>query len=204
MNEAKQMLDKWLQEQVLGTYKELAEYLGVAQNTLDVWKQRGRIPEKNILKYTQLQENNKKTTVVRAEDNTISLPLVSNVKARGGSGNGLDGIDSFQVVDTMVISRAFLKTPPIGTIRVIGIEGYSMVPMLYPDTYVIFDENPEWRGDGLYILNWRNDLMVKLLQVDPYGRLHIKSVNKDYESWTVDPDDQSVFKIVGKVIRIII
>lgn len=142
-------------------------------------------------------------TSIKSES-TITLPLVTNIRAKGGAGNGLDGIDSFEVVDTMVISRTFLKTPPTGTIRVIGIEGYSMVPMLYPDTFVIFDENAEWRGDGLYILNWRNDLMVKLLQIDPYGKLHIKSANKDYESWVIDPDDQSVFHIVGKVLRIII
>lgn len=204
MNEAKEMLDKWLIEQDLGTYKELAKFLGVAQNTLDVWKQRGKIPEKNILKYTQMLKNEKNTINIETQNNTIRLPLVKNVRARGGSGNGLEGIDNFEVVDTMVISRSFLKTPPSGTIRVIGIEGYSMVPMLYPDTFVIFDENQEWRGDGLYILNWRNELMVKLLQIDPKGALHIKSVNKDYESWTVDPDDQSVFSIVGKVLRIII
>lgn len=125
-------------------------------------------------------------------------------KASAGGGNHLESIDRFEVVETMTVSRSLLKTAPNGTIRLISIDGYSMVPMLYPDTMVLFDEHPEWKGDGLYILNWRNELMVKLLQVDPKGALHIKSVNKDYESWTVDPDDQSVFKIVGKVLRIII
>ena len=125
-------------------------------------------------------------------------------KASAGAGNHLESIDRFEVVETMTVSRSFLKTPPNGTLRMITVDGYSMVPMLYPDTMVLFDEHPEWKGDGLYILNWRNELMVKLLQIDPKGALHIKSVNKDYESWTVEPDDQSVFQIVGKVLRIII
>jgi len=126
------------------------------------------------------------------------------LKASAGSGNHLESIDRFEVVETMTVSRTLLKTAPNGTVRLISVDGYSMVPMLYPDTMVLFDEHPEWKGDGLYILNWRNELMVKLLQIDPKGALHIKSVNKDYESWTVDPDDQSVFQIVGKVLRIII
>lgn len=139
----------------------------------------------------------------------VTDPSLMNIqriahKASAGAGNHLESIDRFEVVETMTVSRSFLKTPPNGTLRMITVDGYSMVPMLYPDTMVLFDEHPEWKGDGLYILNWRNELMVKLLQIDPKGALHIKSVNKDYESWTVEPDDQSVFQIVGKVLRIII
>lgn len=127
-----------------------------------------------------------------------------SLKASAGAGNHLESIDKFEVVETMTVSRSLLKTQPNGALRLISVDGHSMVPMLYPDSLVLFDEHPEWRGDGLYILNWRNELMVKLLQIDPRGQLHIKSANKDYESWTVDPDDQSVFNIVGKVLRIII
>lgn len=138
--------------------------------------------------------------------NDPSLMNIQRValKASAGSGNHLESIDKFEVVETMTVSRSLLKTQPNGALRLISVDGHSMVPMLYPDSLVLFDEHPEWRGDGLYILNWRNELMVKLLQIDPRGQLHIKSANKDYESWTVDPDDQSVFHIVGKVLRIII
>lgn len=127
-----------------------------------------------------------------------------SLKASAGTGNNLESIDSFEVVETMTISRSLLKTQPNGALRLISVDGHSMVPMLYPDSLVLFDEHPEWRGDGLYILNWRNELMVKILQIDPRGQMHIKSANKDYDSWIVDPDDQSVFHIVGKVLRIII
>lgn len=138
--------------------------------------------------------------------NDTSLMNIQRVslKASAGAGNHLESIDKFEVVETMTISRSLLKTQPNGALRLISVDGHSMVPMLYPDSLVLFDEHPEWRGDGLYILNWRNELMVKILQIDPRGQLHIKSANKDYESWVVDPDDQSVFHIVGKVLRIII
>lgn len=144
------------------------------------------------------------TEIMHIEDPTLLKIHRVALKASAGSGNHLESIDKFDVVETMTISRSLLKTQPNGTLRLIGVDGYSMVPMLYPDSLVLFDEHPEWRGDGLYILNWRNELMVKLLQIDPHGKLHIKSVNKDYESWVIDPDDQSVFHIVGRVLRIII
>lgn len=57
MNKAKEMLDKWRDERGFRTYKQLAEFLEVAPNTLDVWKQRKEIPEANILKYTQKVRN---------------------------------------------------------------------------------------------------------------------------------------------------
>lgn len=57
MGSAREILDKWLVENDFKTYKELAKYLGVAPNTVDIWKQRGKIPEKNILKYAQMQLN---------------------------------------------------------------------------------------------------------------------------------------------------
>lgn len=139
-----------------------------------------------------------------SDDHSLMNIQRVSLKASAGAGNHLESIDKFEVVETMTVSRSLLKTQPNGALRLISVDGHSMVPVLYPDSLVLFDEHPEWRGDGLYILNWRNELMVKILQIDPRGQMHIKSANKDYESWVVDPDDQSVFHIVGKVLRIII
>lgn len=80
-----------------------------------------------------------------------------------------------------------------------------MIPMLMPESIVIFDtQNNRFKGDGLYVLLWRNVMMVKLLQLTNKGQLKIVSKNSDYESWEIDHDDQSVFKILGKVVKIII
>ena len=80
-----------------------------------------------------------------------------------------------------------------------------MTPMLMPDSWVIFQLDRPFEGDGLYIINWRNVLMVKQIQLEmKTGRFRIISANPEYESYDVDPDDQSVFRIIGKVVRIII
>ncbi len=134
--------------------------------------------------------------------NTLSIPLVSHT-AQAGRGNDISAM-KYEVIETMAISKSFFKTPPAGTVRVIKVDGYSMVPMLYPDTYILFDECGEFKTDGLYIINYDNELMVKLIQIDPRGTLYIKSVNPDYQSWTIDPKDQTVFRIIGRVLRLIV
>lgn len=73
MESTREILDKWLIENNFKTYKELANYLGVAPNTVDVWKQRCKIPEKNILKYAQMKSNiNKKITTPNLISSHIS------------------------------------------------------------------------------------------------------------------------------------
>lgn len=84
------------------------------------------------------------------------------------------------------------------------VEGYSMVPMLYPDSWVIVDVTAKFEGDGLYIVNYCDHFMVKLLQKSPDGVLHIKSVNKEYDSYEIGPDSDLQVYIVGKVLRCVI
>ncbi|MDD5359849.1 MAG: S24 family peptidase [Sulfurovaceae bacterium] len=147
----------------------------------------------------QMHSDDVKT--IQKDKDTISMPLIRG-HVQAGKGNDIDGI-RYDIVETMTISKSLFKTPPLGSVRVIKVDGYSMVPMLYPDTFVIFDECHEFRTDGLYIINYDNELMVKLIQIDPRGSIHIKSVNPDYQSWTVQRDEQVFFSIVGKVLRVI-
>ena len=198
MNEAKELLDKWLVERGFSTYKELSEYLEIAPNTMDVWKQRGKIPEKNILKYTQ-----KSHSPTSLHVNTITATKLSpHVSA--GNGSNIESIDSVEKMGEFVLDICTFKTPPPSKLFAMQVDGYSMTPMIFPDSWVVFDDTTHFKGDGLYIINWRNVLMVKLLQVNSDGMLRIVSANKDYESYTVEPDDQSVFRIFGKVLRTII
>lgn len=133
----------------------------------------------------------------------LSIPLVAH-SAQAGAGNDISNI-KFEIVETMSISKSLFKTPPSSMVRVIRVEGYSMVPMLYPDSYCLFDECGEFKTDGLYIINYDDQLMVKLLQINPADNtLDIISTNKDYRSYSISPKDQSVFRIIGKVLRVII
>jgi len=86
------------------------------------------------------------------------------------------------------------------------VDGYSIVPMIFPDSWVIFDNCKQFQGDGLYIINWDDCLMVKQVSATPKkGFIKIISANKDYQSWEFDlNDNQCSFVIFGKVIRTIL
>lgn len=114
-----------------------------------------------------------------AEDQIYIRQLSSSV----GTGESVD-IEGIEIYDTDILvpfSQMLFKVRPKNTdrVRCMKVDGYSMVPMLYPDSWVIADVTAKFEGDGLYIINYCNHFMVKLLQKNPDGVLHIKSVNKE-------------------------
>ena len=134
--------------------------------------------------------------------------LIRKLSSAVGAGESVD-INGVEVYDTDVLvpfSQMLFKVRPkkIDRIRCMQVDGYSMVPMLFPDSWVIADVTAKFEGDGLYIINYCDNFMVKLLQKRPDGTLHIKSVNKDYESYDIGPDDDAQVYIVGKVLRCVI
>ncbi|EAI0253921.1 helix-turn-helix transcriptional regulator [Campylobacter jejuni] len=140
----------------------------------------------------------------KQEINFYSIPKL-NISASAGGGNELIGLEEYETGEMLELSKAFFKTTP-KNVKAIKVDGYSMIPMLLPDSWVIFEEIHEYQGDGLYILNFDNQLMVKLLQLDPISKvLDIISVNKDYKSYSLDLKDSQVEIIIqGKVLRSII
>lgn len=199
-----------------GTQEEIADYMGIDRRRFknleaDAVK---KFNDDEIEKIIQKIGLSKHFIVTGEEiptdiapimnNNTYSIPALS-VKASAGDGNHLEGIDSFDASSTINIDKMLFNGRPSENLRAIQVDGYSMAPMLMPDSWVIFELERDYEGDGLYILNWRNVLMVKQIQLDmANGQLKIISTNKDYDSYDVNPDDQSVFKIIGKVIRAII
>ena len=134
--------------------------------------------------------------------------LIRKLSSSVGAGESVD-INGVEVYDTDVLvpfSQMLFKVRPkkADRIRCMQVDGYSMVPMLFPDSWVIADVTAKFEGDGLYIINYCDNFMVKLLQKSPDGTLHIKSVNKDYESYDIGPDDDAQVYIVGKVLRCVI
>ena len=169
--------------------------------------------KKNVRQSTNLSVNmsdnlyNLKKTE-EADQVSYDQILIRKLSSSVGAGESVD-INGIEIYDTDVLvpfSRMLFKVCPKNTsrIRCMPVEGYSMVPMLYPDSWVIADVTAKFEGDGLYIINYCDNFMVKLLQKSPDGTLHIKSVNKDYESYDIGPDDDVQVYIVGKVLRCVI
>ncbi len=164
--------------------------------------------------------DNRKKMSVNVSDKSINLKssqleqikndqiYIRQLGSSVGAGESVD-IDGIEIYDTDILvpfSQMLFKVRPKNTdrVRCMKVDGYSMVPMLFPDSWVIADVTASFAGDGLYIINYCGNFMVKLLQKSPNGVLHIKSVNKDYESYDIGPDDDVQVYIVGKVLRCVI
>ena len=126
--------------------------------------------------------------------------------AQAGGGNEILDLECYESGEMLTIDKAFFKVIPSYKLKAIKVEGYSMIPMLLPDSWVVFEERREYKGDGLYIINYAGQLMVKLLQLDPVRNiLDIVSVNKEYKSYSIPLSESQVeFIIIGKVLRCII
>lgn len=134
----------------------------------------------------------------------LYIPMLSSTVGAGECVE-IDGIEVHDTETLVPFSRVLFKvTPKLQNLRCIKLEGYSMIPMLYPDSWVIMEIGGEYKGDGLYIINFNGSFMVKLVQMSPNGALDIISVNKEYKSYHIARDEETTIQIAGKVLRCII
>jgi len=203
VNDAKKILDKWLVEGLFKTYKELAKFLEVAPNTLDAWKQRGHIPKKNILKYTQKMDKLHLAAWGKPiedynpsyETTTYQIDLLS-VKA--SAGNGIRN-HNVEIIGQFPVPIEYFKVKPnLEKLKAIQVIGDSMMPTLNDDDIVIIEESIDFDSDGIYVINMGSELRVKRLIRRTSG-IEIKSDNPTYGSEFINNETMESFRIVGKV-----
>lgn len=215
MKEIDRILEKMKELTDVKTDVELAEILEIPIKTLSMWRFRKSIPAKRLLEFSQrlgvsVDDLQNGSPTLKNETNettskTYAIKKITAYSASAGGGNEIDDIEVYETDEVMHIDRAFFKTPPSKKARAIKVDGYSMTPMLLPDSWVVFEECFDFKGDGLYVINYSGQLMVKLLQLTPQGVLKVISKNSDYQSYEVNlKESNEHFSIVGKVIKCII
>ena len=179
---------------------QLAQKLGYSSNSaIAQWRKNDKIPDKYLLIISEDKET----------DNSVVKDgyWIKKLNQKVGAGTSVDitEVDVIDEDDKFFVPATFFKTIMKNEkLRMAQVDGYSMVPMLHPDDWVIFEKTKEFRGDGLYIIMYNDNLMVKILQKTPRGNRYIKSTNKDYESFELDEDTYESCQIIGKVIKCII
>jgi hypothetical protein len=184
---------------------------------INKWRQGVSIPRVNELhiiasvlelKIADLFFSDDRSTMWTEKNNDadiLNIPILSHQILIGTKSDN-ENVEAIDTPKAMPISKFYFKTPQNREhLRVTNVDGYSMIPMLIPDSHVIFDITiTSYMGDGLYVINFKNILMVKLLQITERGTLKIISVSKEYESYEADINYQRVmFSIIGKVIKTI-
>lgn len=197
---SREILDRWKISLNIKTDKELREKLGVERPAMDKWINRNSIPDAAFKKFDQVCKSMQKQS-------NVDGYWIKKINQKVGAGTSVDitEVDVIDEDDKFFVPATFFKTIMKNEkLRMAQVDGYSMVPMLHPDNWVIFEKTKEFKGDGLYVIMYNDNLMVKILQKTPRGNLYIKSTNKDYESFELDEDTYESCQIIGKVIKCII
>ena len=182
---------------------QLSKKLALSSNSaIAAWRKDRKIPTKYLLKISMEKNNSHQNS---DDADLYFIRKTTSVKASAGGGNELEGVRSYQTGELMPIAKAFFKVPPGKNLNSMEVEGESMTPMLRSGDWVIFREDGEFTGDGLYVVNFSDQLMAKILQLTPRGMLKIVSVNPNFQSYEIDLNEtQEHFKIVGKVVKSIV
>ena len=199
------------------TQSDVAKMIGTGQQAVGQWFTRKEIPLKwhRLLKDRILGETKPLGNIdierfkSMAEENfpteTLHVKKIANINVSAGSGYSIDAIDEYIDTDTLQISQYSLPNHyNMEHLRAIKVDGKSMLPTLIPDEYVIIDvSQKKYVGDGLYVVNYGGNLIVKRLQFIPSngGTIEIISDNPEFKSYKIIMnDDQTSLYIIGRVV----
>lgn len=204
MDDVKVVIDRMKKATNSRTYGELATKLGVKLVTINNWKKRGFVPEKNILKCVLLTHKSKEwlekgieteeSETKTAQSDSLSVSLI-----QGGAGEGVYNFQSQEMLLSLNPKLfPFLTNQPITAVQ---IDGDSMEPTLRQGDYILITPpNPERKTeDGIYAIRIDGMVKVKSLQFLMDGTIKIISINPRYAPERYDPNNSQIdFAILGK------
>lgn len=208
-----EVLDRIYETVGVKNRNQLSQKIGKTPSTIAGWIERDKVPMDILYKIADehnvsmdfLLDGIRKSEYMPSE--TPNGYWIKKINQKVGAGASVDvtDVDIIDEDERFFVPSTFFKTIINNEkLRMAQVGGYSMAPMLHPDDWVIFEKTHEFRGDGLYVIVYNDNLMVKILQKTPRGNLYIKSANKDYESFELDEDTYGACYIVGRVIKCII
>jgi phage repressor protein C with HTH and peptisase S24 domain len=207
-------LKERLEELGISQYK-LAKKLDIAPTTVNQWFARDSISEQNLVKVCRvlkieisdfLPYYNESMTMdnINKENNIVYIPRYKNVTASAGNGNYIDNVDSFEEDEPLPVLRQDLPSNrSLESYEAIKVKGKSMLPTFMPNDWVVFDRAINYyNGDGLYVLNYAGNLLIKRLQyIMSSNSIEIISDNNEYSNYLINlTDNQENLKIIGSVV----
>ena len=170
------------------------------------------IPQRKIVQFADVlgmsieemfsSEPQRKTIISKADALTITIPFV-NQKLSAGKGEDYLSDDDIEV-KTINISAFMARGIDKATLLAAEVRGDSMVDeRIYSGDIVIFSRGLI-RQEGIYVINYAGDLMVKKLSFDALNNtVDIISGNRNYPTRTVEADSIAILgKVVGWIHRL--
>ena len=210
---AREVLDRIYEIVGVKNRNQLSQKIGKTPSTIAGWIERDKVPmdilykiaDKHNVSMDFLLDGIRKSEYTT--DETTNGYWIKKINQKVGAGASVDitEVDIIDEDEKFFVPSTFFKTIMKNEkLRMAQVGGYSMVPMLHPDDRVIYEKTREFKGDGLYVIVYNDNLIVKILQKTPRGNLYIKSANKDYESFELDENTYESCYIIGRVIKCII
>lgn len=172
--------------------------------TVNNWFTRGNIPKKKLpLVLNALGIDIK--SMVGASDiksDSLVIPYIE-INASAGTGLEIDNLDEYPRNKDIVIKRDGLQFSNKNNLISLNVVGKSMLPTIMPDDIVIIDRAVNYyNGDGLYVLNYAGNLLVKRLQFNPAtNSIMVISDNPEFKTFSINiNEDQSSLIILGSVV----
>jgi phage repressor protein C with HTH and peptisase S24 domain len=191
----------------------LADKLGVHKNTLSNYERGIRIPDANMLgRLLEIFPSANPGWLLTGEG---AKELLEGEKAPEGfflvpfhelslKGPGGERIVSKQVINYVSFDtnwvRNFLGVPP-QDLALIAVKGDNMEPSLSDGDLVLVDLRGKGVEDnGIYVLQFKDTLLVRRLHRKLDGSVLVKSDNTVYDTEFFSEDDAEALKVVGRVI----
>jgi len=179
---------------ITGTKKraDLSKALGVSPSTIGSWKDRGKIPEKILLKVNLKYKN---------EATHTKLPFYE-VSASAGPGELIEcEQESSAISFAPEWLRNDLHVNPNEVFLMLA-KGDSMQPTIKDGAMIMVEKFTGSLADGVYVMRHENNLLVKRLHVLPTGVIKVQSDNVIYEPYELTKEqlDQSNLEILGRVV----
>lgn len=197
LSEFKKTLE--IEHNITVQYKTFAEILGYTKQYISEIKNK----ELSSTNLTKLQ--NHFTKVTRdASDNFSNISMYGEIEA--SLGNGIEVFENAprEIIQLPIALIKNIDANPT-TSCIINTCGESMYPTIIGGSdKLLIDLSKRDIYDGkIYLIRFDNTIFVKRLQKLPNNQLKIISDNKEYESYTVDLNDNSInFDIIGRVLWI--
>ena len=180
----------------LKTDKELADFLGIKAESINMYRVRG-IPNKLKLLIEKGITKDIHTKTMDTPDNQITIPFYKDFAVSAGFGaTNFDGEVELIPFNKNEL-RAMFGLTSFNNVGIVSVIGDSMYPTLKEGQMLIFQDDGSSIEGGIYIIEYQNEVFVKRLKKRP---LSLVSDNKEYSS--IEVKDLEELRIIGRVIGV--
>lgn len=183
----------------LKTDKELADFLGIKAESINMYRVRG-IPNKlKLLIEKGITKDIHTKTMDTSEPSKIPIHYYKNVTA--SAGYGISVLES--APQTLELSEALLNGVKIQSYKhldLISVAGDSMLPYFENGDKVLIERECVAKNGDTIIANIEDNLYIKRLEKDPFNKwIKLISANKEYATITLEGQEMEKINIIGIV-----